>query len=254
MIVIGGVKMKNKLKLLLLPILVLSLTACGPKSDSPKGEESLKTAIEKTNKAKSFHMDYKIDMGAKSEGVEMEVPIAIGLDMDQKSNVAKLELSMSVLGMNISTTSFMDLKNNIMYTKQIGEEDSWTKQTLTNGYNSNMLGTYTKASKKDDTKDEYHYEVTISPEDFQKNLELLQTSGNSTDGLSLTKDVTMNVYVDKKTNYITKLEADLKDSVKLDDEDVEYTKLKFTVTYKDFDKVTVDAIDSSIIENAKSEE
>lgn len=243
--VVGGERMKNKLKLLLLPLIVFGLTACGT------SKEGLEGAIEKTNSAKSYHMDYAIDMGIKSSGIEMEVPIKMGMDMDTKTKLAKMNMKMTMFGINVDINGYADLKNNIMYMENASEEDSWTKQELQN-MSTQPIGKYSNATKKDSTKEEDHYQVTVTPEEFQKNLSLLGESG-TTDGMNLTKDVTLDIYVNKKTNYISKMEADLKDAIELE-EDVEYSKLKFTITFSEFNKVSVKEIDKSIIDKAVAAE
>lgn len=236
--------MKSKLKLLLLPLIVFGLTACNNK------KADLESAIEKTNKAKSYHVDYVIDMGIKSSGIEMEVPIKMGMDMDTKTQVAKMNMNMSMFGVNVDMNGYVDLKNNIMYMENIEEEGSWTKQKMQN-MTTNPVGKYSKVTKKDSTKEEDHYEATVTPEEFQKNLSLLGESG-TTDGMKLTKNVILDIYVNKKSNYVTKMEADLKDAIELE-ENVEYSKLKFTMTFSDFDKVSVKEIDKSIIDKAVEE-
>lgn len=250
--------MKQKLKLLLLPILVLSLTACGTSEKenvkTPVKKDNLKAAIEKTNKVQNYHMDYKIDMGVKSEGMEMEVPINMAFDIDQKSQVTKLELTMQMFGFKVSTTSLMDMKNNIMYTKDLEDENKWTKEKMEQNLDPNKLGNYSKATKIDSTEEEDHYQITITPQEFQKNLAALESNESNLNGIVISKDVVADVYINKKTNYVTKMEADLKDYVKLEDDSVEYTKLKFSMTFSNFNNVTVDPIDQKIIDNAVESE
>ncbi len=245
--------MKQKLKLLLLPILVLSLTACGTSEKenikTPVKKDNLKAAIEKTNKVQNYHMDYKFDMAVKSEGMEMEVPMSMAFDVDPKSKVNKLELTMEILGIKVSTTSLMDMKNNIMYTKDPEDENKWTKEKLEQNLNSDKIGKYSKATKIDSTEEEDHYQITMAPQEFQTKLSALESNE-----MTLSKDVIADIYIDKKTNYVTKIIVDLKDSVKPENDGTEYTKLTLSMTLSNFDNVTVDPIDQKIIDNAVESE
>lgn len=248
--------MMKKLKLLLLPIMILSLTACGTKTDTKNNDNQtnnnttpneLQAMAEKINSAKSVHLDYKIDMAFKSEGIEMEMPVSMSMDLDNETKLAKAAVTVSILGMNITVNEYMDLTNNIMYLED-PENGTWTKQKTSPMSTSDMIASFANAKKVDDNDNEYHYQATVTPNDFQNNLSL---AGSTTDGLSLNKDVIVNIYVSKSDDEI-RMEADLTDSIELE-EDVEYTTLKFTMAFNNLNNAGVKEIDQSIIDNAVEE-
>lgn len=237
--------MKKKLKLLVLPLIIFGLTACGA------NKQDLQTAINNTNKAKSYHVVYKIDMGISSEGMSIEVPITLSMDMDLNTKLAKAVMTMKFLGIDATVNEYMDLKNNIIYVENLDETNSWNKQKMDSIDTSKAIGDIKGAKFIDETDEEYHYQAKVTPEDFQKNLELM--GSDTTEGITLVKDATIDIYVNKKDNYISKWEADLKDVIE-SEEDVEYTKLKFSISISDLNKVSVKSIDQSIIDNAKETE
>lgn len=232
--------MKNKLKLLLLPLLILGLTACGTTK-----QHDYKTAYDKTNDVKSLHVNYKIDMAVKSEGTTVEMPIVMDMDLDSNTKLAKAALSMKFLGVDVTVNEYLDMNNNLIYVESLEEDTPWTKQKMESFDTSKMIGSYKEAKKIDETDTEYHYQSTVTPKEFAQNLSLF---GDMANDVALTKDVVVDIYINKKDNYITRIEADMKQAIEI--EEAEYTKLKFIITLSNFDKVSVKSIDQSIIDSA----
>ncbi len=75
---------------------------------------------------------------------------------------------------------------------------------------------------------------------------------DSVEEYQIEKDVVIDAYIDKESNYITKIVMDLKDVMTVE-EDVELTSATITITIYDFDKVGTITIPEEVIQNAQEE-
>lgn len=254
--------MKTKLKLLLIPFLVLALTACGK---TP--EERFNDALAKTDQLDSAHMDCKLNLAIKTQGVQVELPITIASDIDNKSSLSYMKLSMSLLGMDISVEEYVDSKNLITYSKT---DDVWIKEKLEDKEFDLLkefdIYSYTKLEEiKDKTQnDEYFYQVTYSKDmlmDLIKKLFEEQSEDSedmfNLDNFKLNSDVVFDFYVDKKTGYLTKVKSDLKELVSVsteEDAEVEITTFDIECNYSNFNKTNVTEIPKEVIDGALDSE
>ena len=70
-------------------------------------------------------------MSIKSSGIEMNAPMSISMDLDGNKELGSMEMTISILGMKMTSTSFLDMKNNITYEKAPGTS-YWTKEINSN--------------------------------------------------------------------------------------------------------------------------
>jgi len=237
----------SKFKLLLLPLLLLSLTGC---FRTP--EEKVQDAFTKTDEASSAHTDMNINIGMKSEGIEIEIPVVISADIDNKTELAEMDLSVSIFGMKVSTKMYLDMKNNISYSQ---EEDTWVKSVETDTVLPTTANfTFTNVEEQESTEKEYVYKVTISKETFMNMMGSLETTALEDESYEFINDVVLDIYVDKSTGYVTRIYTDLQDAVKYDAEDVEITSFNMEIIYSNFDKVSVTEIPEEVVENAIDKE
>jgi len=240
-------KKMSKFKLLLLPLLLLSLTGC---FRTP--EEKVQDAFTKTDEASSAHTDMNINIGMKSEGIEIEIPVVISADIDNKTELAEMDLSVSIFGMKVSTKMYLDMKNNISYSQ---EEDTWVKSVETDTVLPTTANfTFTNVEEQESTEKEYVYKVTISKETFMNMMGSLETTALEDESYEFINDVVLDIYVDKSTGYVTRIYTDLQDAVKYDAEDVEITSFNMEIIYSNFDKVSVTEIPEEVVENAIDKE
>lgn len=115
--------MKNYKKIaVLLLVGVFLLTGCGKK-------DPFKTAQEKMRNLDNYHMTMNMTLGMKSSGIEMEIPVTMEMDADEKNKMAKMETSVSFFGMKMTTESYLDSrdeKKTIAYEKDTSS-DTWKK-------------------------------------------------------------------------------------------------------------------------------
>lgn len=240
-------KKMSKFKLLLLPLLLLSLTGC---FRTP--EEKVQDAFTKTDEASSAHTDMNINIGMKSEGIEIEIPVVISADIDNKTELAEMDLSVSIFGMKVSTKMYLDMKNNISYSQ---EEDTWVKSVETDTVLPTTANfTFTNVEEQESTEKEYVYKVTISKETFMNMMGSLETTALEDESYEFINDVVLDIYVDKSTGYVTRIYTDLQDAVKYDVEDVEISSFNMEIIYSNFGKVSVTEIPEEVVETAIDKE
>ncbi len=245
----------RKFKLLLLPLLILSLTAC---NKSP--EETFYDAYNKTKELESLHLDFDIDMSIKSSGIEMNAPMSISMDLDGNKELGSMEMTISILGMKMTSTSFLDMKNNITYEKAPGTS-YWTKE-INSDNNSDIEFNYANIKKIEEKNNEIHYQIMVSKEDLEKIFSTTDLEDAlETSSFHVSKDIEADIYIDKQNSYISRMEADLTGAITTDTNgcidkecDLEYTKLKISMSLSNYNNVTVNDIGEDIIQNAIDKE
>ncbi len=244
--------MKKSKWLVALFVSVVALTGCG-KTENVK--EVFATAEKKMDALSNFTMKMEMNIGVKSSGVEMTIPTTIETKMDVKSKTSKMNMSVEMMGMKLSTEGYTQTVDGkvITYTKEM-MGDTWTKEISDDDDSNDVLSIAEHAKKiekkKSDDKAANCYQLTISKEDMTA---LLGTMGaDSVEEYQIEKDVVIDAYIDKESNYITKIVMDLKDVMTVE-EDVELTSATITITIYDFDKVGTITIPEEVIQNAQEE-
>ncbi len=255
-------KLEKGLKILL-PVLLV-IMAIIYISNTPRG--ILSSASKKMSKLNSYQMVVDFTMGMESQGIEMEVPITVDTSYNSNSEAAKMDVSITYFGMKITSEGYVDYKDKkkvITYLKD--SFGSWTKGESEESIDSKLaidfIDAATKIKKvKSGDKSLYHYEITIKKD---KMLELMKEStqligGNAdmevTDlDYEFSKDIVFDVYVNKKSKYITRMVLDLTDSIKMASDEAqgsEITKYTMELKFDNFNKVEDIKIPEEILKNA----
>lgn len=236
--------MRGLKKFLLAGMVLFSLTGCGNENT----EDVFKTAQDNMKALNNYNAKMTITMGMEASGVSMEMPIEMNMKIDEKNKTAKMDMSMTVMGMTVKTEGYVITENNqtTTYTKEI-DGDGWTKEVGESDLATNVVADISNVKSIDsDDKDLYAYEATISEEDLKK----MMQSTDSAD-LEIKGDVKAKVYVSKKDQYITKISMDLKDLVSsTGDDTTKITKLDITMTFSDFNTAGEVVIPAEVKDNA----
>lgn len=257
--ILGGVRLMKKSKWLIALVAgIFAVTGCG--NSNKDYDTVIDDARKKMEGLSNYSMTMEMNMGMKASGIEMTIPMTADMKIDNKSNIAQMNMSVSMFGMKVTTESYMDMsgEQTITYTKEtLGE--GWTKEYSENATNFQEFTSITENSskiekKKSDEKDADRYAVTISKEKMQDLLsESMGTMGSDTEGYEIASDVVVDLYINKKSGYITKMSMDLKDVIKMDESEGELTECTFTFTFADFDKLGTITIPEDVVANAVEE-
>lgn len=229
------------------------ITGCGKKDYSSIIDESRKKMEDLSN----YSVKMDMNIGAKTSGIEMNIPMSINMKLDAKSKIAQMDMTVSVFGIKVTTESYLDMSKEqaVTYTKE-NLSDTWTKEYSENTANLQEFTSITENSskiekKKSDEKGVDHYAVTISKEKMQELLsESMNSMGSETEGYEVEEDVVVDLYINQKSGYITKMDMDLADVIKMDEEDGEITAFTMTLTFADFNTVGKVTIPEEVIANA----
>lgn len=245
--------MRKSKWLVALLVSVIALTGCGKTENV---EDVINTAGQKMRDLSNYAMKMEMNVGIKASGLEMTVPMTIDAKIDVKSETAQMNMAIEMMGMKMSTEGYVQTEEGktTTYTKEM-MGDTWTKEYSDDktGFNDVMMiaDNFSKIEKKkSNDKSANCYKATISKDKMDSFLSAMST--DNMEGYSIEKDVVIDVYVDKKSNYITKLVMDLKDVMEADEE-VEITAATITITFSDFDQVGTITIPEEVITNAVEE-
>lgn len=248
--------MKKSKWLMALVAGLLVVTGCGKKNYDSIIDESRKKMEDLSN----YSMKMEMNVGVKASGIEMTIPMTATAKLDNKAKTAQMEMTVSMFGMKVTTESYMDLSKEqaITYTKESLSE-AWTKEYSENPINFQEFTTITENSskiekKKSDEKGTDHYAVTISKEKMQELMTAsMDSMGTESEDFKIEKDVVIDLYIDKKSGYMTKMAMDFADIIQLDEEDGEITEFTMTLTFADFNTVGTVTIPEDVVANATEE-
>ncbi len=250
--------MKKTKWLALVVAMVFLFTGCGKKlSDA----EIIDNAGKQMKELSNYAMTMDIQMGIKSSGLEMSIPFTIDLELDNQSKLGYMKLVAEILGISITSESYMDASTNpnVTYTKEV-MADTWTKKYSEDADEFDDIVSITENSeniekKESNDKNILYYQVTITKEKMQELLnESMSTVESDTETYTIDGDVIVDLYIDKKTNYITKMEMDLLDVISFDEEDTELTAFTMSITFSKFNEIDKITIPDEVIENAVEEQ
>lgn len=226
----------------------------------------LSRATKKMSKLNSYQMVVDFTMGMKSQGIEMEVPITVDTSYNSKSKAAKMDVSVTFFGMKVTNEGYVDYKNKkkvITYLKD--SYGNWAKDENEKSIDSKIaidfIDVASKPKKvKSNDKNLYHYQMTIKKD---KMLELMKSSaeliGGSADmevtelDYEFIKDIVFDIYVNKKSKYITRIVMDLTNSIKMNSDeaaDAEITKYTMEFKFDKFNTVEEIKIPEDVLKNA----
>lgn len=233
--------MKNKLKLLLLPVILIGLTACS------KNENYLEKAFKNMDELKSYHTTLTLEIGMESQGISIEIPSKGESDVDLINQVSKTITSTTFLGVTSIETEYTDLKSHITYKQNSENPTQWYKEKESNSNNdSDFPFDVEKFKKIGSTEKEIHYQITLTPDELKEGF----NSFEDNEIMSVKKDTILNIYIDKHNKLVSKVEVDLSNAIEMENTDIKITKASFSAIYSNFNNVSLSPIDQSIIDNA----
>lgn len=256
--------MKKTKGFIALLVSVCILTGCGKNEDST---EILKASEKKMNELSSYAMKMEMTLGMKAEGMELTVPIVADIKVDEKSGNSQMKTSTKMMGQEIATEGYAQILDGktTTYTKgtyELDGEKIWMKETNDEKTDYmefvSIIKNNTKIQKKkSDDKKANLYQITVSKDQMK---ELLKNSSSvmgemDAESADIKGDVVVDVYVDKSSDYITKIVMDLKDTISMEEEDVEMeiTSYTISITFSEFNKVGTITIPEEVINTAKDQ-
>lgn len=246
---------KDILKLLILPVIVLLLvTGCGNK------EDRFETAKKNMQELKSYSMNVDVEMSMNMGGITVNLPITLNSDVDITNKMSKMVISGELAESNFSSTTYVDGtdENNII---QYSSNDGTTWQMLETQNNDNQVSNLVNPNNikeiKSDDKDYYVYEATLDKDQMSGILDRKLTDNDMMGSIDITDNIVFKYYINKKTKYVDKIVANLKDIMDVTDEEsgqkVKLTKLNFEIKFSNFnevDKIVIpDDVKNSSIES-----
>lgn len=246
---------KNILKLLMLPVIgLLLVTGCGNK------EDHFETAKKNMQELKSYSMNVDVEMSMNMGGITVNLPITLNSDVDITNKMSKMVISGELAESNFSSTTYVDGtdENNII---QYSSNDGVTWQMLETQNNDNQVSNLVNPNNikkiKSDDKDYYVYEATLDKDQMSGILDKKLTDNDMMGSIDITDNIVFKYYINKKTKYVDKIVANLKDIMDVTDEEsgqkVKLTKLNFEIKFSNFnevDKIVIpDDVKNSSIES-----
>ena len=225
---------KNIVKTLMyLSVCLLMVTGCGDKKDH------FEEAKKKMQELKSYSMEFSLIVGVDYNDIDMEIPVKLVSDVDVQNKKTKMTTSMKFMGKGTETISYIDAtdeSNIIQYTST--DDSNWEISTSSNENQINNLVQASDLKQLEDEDDFYVYEAVINSEDVKEIIN--QTESESvTNDMDLTDNVTFKYFINKKSGYVEKITADLKDSIQIstDDDNVSIKKLNFEIIFSKFNEI-----------------
>lgn len=216
-----------------------------------------------TAKAKSYEMKMSMDMDMLSQGQTISTKMTSTTIAFAKPAKVKTVLTMTipVNGKNQKTkaVSYTKQKGNKLLQYTSTDNKTYEKSTLDLSDYSDMLSSVQTTDMYSDLKivknsvtvngkSTVQIQAQLKGEDIAGLLAQLGLNGDNTQGTSSDysslSPITISLWIDKKTYYPVKQTIDMKDfmneylSSLVADSDMSYSKIKTSVTYKNFNKAT----------------
>lgn len=224
--------------------LMLAVTGCGSKTTDKV--DVVKNATEKMKGLDNYHIAMTIDMSFEENGVSASFTVNTEQDYDVKNNTSYMLTSTSMLGMDMESHNYTEVKDGktTVYTSEDGE--SWVKQITEEDTNSNF--DFDLMSKTKDVKTEKEengvttYTATLDQEATKELLKDMDM--DSEEGIEV-KETTIKFSVDKD-GYMTRYEITVPVTA-----EGQTSTVKMTAKFSEFNKVGDIVIPQEVIDNAK---
>lgn len=160
-------------------------------SNSNNNNSNTKTSNSNNKDIVTKYDNYNIDIDLSMEVSGMSVDASFTGTVDQKNQVEYLKMSMNMLGMNMSSETYTDLKNGITYTSE-PLTGSWIKETgASQMVDLDEFLNELKNMKNVEKIDNDHFKIKITSEDIKGMLDASDVDLNSFDG-EISADVFTN--------------------------------------------------------------
>ena len=198
------------------------------KGGSEKDAEVIESAINNMTDIDSMSFGLNVDMQMESEGELVDVVLGVKSDIDIKNKLASLNINASTAGMSLDIPTYIDMTsgNEVFYLKN-PMTNEWAKMSFagmvdTSSISSNdnvkfVVEDYLKEDANfiekvnNDDKNIIQYKLHFTKEIIEK---IMADEENSLDLESIKEagledGFDMDLYINKKDNYITKVVVDL---------------------------------------------
>lgn len=263
----------NAVIILIVMLLVFAAIAVGAyfllfKKSNKNSIDAIESAINNMSKVESYTLVASLDMESKEENQDVEV--SIEANIDSKNKKAKLNASISASGATMEFLGYVDVsdsKDANVYFKlpaALTQTDSkWQKISLGEIDLDSLMEEYeieeeiTEEDKeelknvlkeinfiesiKSDVEGTNLYRATIDKKSLKELVEKMndiEVSEEELDELDFEGKIIIDIYIDKKNNYLSKMVMNLKDFYNnLENADSELDKFNLVIEYKDVNEV-----------------
>lgn len=250
-------------------------------NNDEKTVNSLEKAVENMADLKSYTL--VVSGEASTSGDEsFDASVNLETNLDLANKLVKFNGKISYSGVSIEIPGYIDLSdkdNGYLYVKipaAIGGDNSWTKASLGEVDLDEIISSSTdsnvnsdeeikklreklneagliKKGNSDDSETDY-YEITVNEEYLKKMKEIYEDfdlTDSDIESLNLKDGFVIGVYVNKKENYVSKMNIDMTKYLNtLLDGEMEFSKLSMTIEIKDINSVSTITIPNEA-KNAK---
>lgn len=246
-------------------LLLTGLMGCAPNSQT-----IYQKAVEKTQAAKSYRAAVDMDMGIGSQGIHMD----IGMKMDMQTLTEpvrmKGEMSLSAMGFNLDMKMYLDEENsyiNMMdqWYRSANDNDSEENNLLTTMNQQDMMGIYTAEPTSIEMLGEeeingqacYKLEAKMSGEEILKQVNDYikeAVADDDTPHIEQPDDITMILWINKKTGYFDKVESDMTQALaqwigsELEKEKIDISKFILTISMSDYNAIEEFVIPQEVLD------
>lgn len=242
--------LKNALIILLICLVVGGISVLGLSMlFKKKGADAIDYAINNMTDMNNFKLNIALDMDASYEGEKVSVSATADSVIDIKNKMASLNIKASTQGVSIEIPAYMDLNNNYIYLKVPMLGDGWYKASISDITDEEIeideenkrlaIEDYLRndefIEKVSSDKNIDHYVLHFTKDVLKK---LSEDEDNEFDyemfeEMGLNDGFDVDLYLNTKENYITKIELDLSGKTI---NDVVFDKFIFTIEITDVDK------------------
>lgn len=235
------------------------------KKENKDVDSIIKAASNHFEKLDNYKMELSANIKMKAEGMSYSMGLSGDMSVDEKNQSAKMDIKVSMLGMEMSTVSYTekDGDNFVTYTQDMTDQDLWTKSVSeTTDFNDSIKEIESFISKAT------NYEIVSSDEkgltkikvvvDSKKIMELMNEmdlEDYDAEDFEFEKDLVLYIYTDKSNHY-SKIKIDLLENIDLSEleDGVSISECVIEFNFSDYNKVGDITVPSDIKEKAVEED
>jgi len=228
----------------------------------------LKEAKNSILSADNYKMNLKLDASVKYGNLSYAMGLSADMDIDEKNKLAKMDMSMSMMGMSFDFLGYMEQTGNeyIMYVQDPMDPTSWTKDTIDIGelsseeVNEEQLEKFFEQyinveNVKSDEKGLTKMKFSMSMKEFNnilQNVDMSELTGTDMN-IKFNENLVFYIYTDSQ-NRLSKIVFDFIENMDMNlGEGIELDKFRLEISFSDYNKVSTIVIPEDVKENAISE-